>query len=211
MRGLLGTRSGRLLPPVTENWQGGRLSFRLKVDPNAVNCVTARFNGSDVSPTRLILFAGDKQVGYRHLGDIEILDFDAEANGPGYPGRFYYVTTPLPVAVTKGKAEVDFEIRSTGRTWGYGDTFEKYQRAITEPSRGLYTIATHTDGFYAPAVDEKQGTAPNNPPIHATPGPEVLNTVRARVNNTVGKLLASTRHPEPDERPTSRTGRIVAG
>lgn len=70
---------------------------------------------------QLTLHVAGKQVGYRHLGDIEALEIGADA--PTYPGRFIYRTCPLPLDLTKGKKTVDCEIRATGPIWGYGRTF----------------------------------------------------------------------------------------
>lgn len=179
----------RLLPPATKDWQGGRLTFVLKVDPEKLNYVTARLWGSDTSPNRLILYIEGKQVGYRHLGDIDLLDIgDTE---PAYNGRFFYRTSPLPLSLTRGKSELVCEIRSTGPIWGYGTTFDRYQQSMTQPTRGLYRVFTHTDGFFAPTEDEKQGLPPETIPVRSEPGIEVLNRLKERVSREITKQLAS--------------------
>jgi len=187
--GGLGEPARRLLAPATTDWQGGSVSFSLKVDPEKTNYVTARFWGSDVTTDNLILFCEGKQLGYRHLGDVEILDIAGGA--PGYNGRFFYTTSPLPLALTRGRTAVKFEIRCTGPTWGYGDTFERYQKPMTEPTRGIYALSTHTESCFAPPPGEKQGLAPENPPVRPGPGPEVLDAVKRRVDGEVKKLLGS--------------------
>jgi hypothetical protein len=190
--GGLNEAARRLLPLTAEEWQGGHVAFTLKVDPEKLNYVTARFWGSDTSANRLILFCEGKQIGYRHLGDIDLLDFGDDSGEPGYNGRFFYNTTPLPLAMTRGKTNLNFEIRSTGPVWGYASTFAQYQKPMTTPTRGIYKIYTHTDGCFIPPANEKQGEAPVNPPVRKTPGPEVLEKLKARVNSEVNNLLAST-------------------
>ena len=189
--GGLGEPARRLLPCSPQDWQGGQMAFTLKVDPAQPTYFTIKLWGSDVSENRLYLFCEGKQIGYRHLGDVDMLD--AGTDQPAYAGRFYYATTPLPLTMTQGKTALHFEIRSTGRVWGYGTTFEQYQKTMTEPTRGIYSVYTHTDGFFAPPADEKQGQAPASPPVRQMPGPEVLDALKTRVNHEVSNLLTSSR------------------
>jgi hypothetical protein len=193
--GGLGETARQLLPPASDakyDWDGGRISFTLAVDPTKANYFTARFFGGEMNPNRLILFCEGKQIGYRHLGDVDILDFGSEGE-PGCNGRFYYNTTPLPMEMTRGKSNLDFEIRSTGPVWSYANNFAQYQKPMAGSTRGIYRIYTHTDGFFAPPADEKQGEAPANPPIRQTPGAEILDKLKSRVNGEVNDLLKSTR------------------
>ena len=189
--GGLGDPARQLLPPLTENWEGGSVAFTLKVDPALPNYFTARFWGDDTSPGLLILRCEGKQLGYRHLGDIDVLDFGSDSGSPALNGRFYYTTSPLPLEMTRGKTELHFEIHSTGHIWGYGTTFDKYQKPMTAPSRGLYRVYTHTDGCFVPPADEKQGPAPTDPPVRPEPGPEVLDRLETRVNKETESLLAN--------------------
>ena len=123
---------------------------------------------------------------------------------------FYYATTPLPPAMTKGKTQVQLEIRSSGPIWGYGRTFEQYQKPMDGPSRAIYGVATHLDGCFVPSVDEKQGAAPKE--TSAEPGEEVLAAVKQRVNGTLDGLLKSSDRstrcrPSCSRRPITRSGR----
>lgn len=191
--GGLGETARRLLPPVSENWSGGKITFKLKVDPRRPNYFTVRLWGSDVNENRLILLCEGKQIGYRHLGDIDLLDLGSKS--PAYNGRFYYSTSPLPVDMTKDKTEVALEIRSTGRIWGYGTSFEQYQRIMTDPTRGIYSAYIHTDGAFAPPTREKQGEYPVNPPVRKAPGPEIIDSVKGRVNKELTALLSAKNDP----------------
>jgi hypothetical protein len=184
--GGLGESARKLLPPETENWEGGRVAFILKVDSEKQNYVTVRLWGSDMSPN-FLLFCDGKQIGWRHLGEVEPLDIgDTE---PGCNNRFFYRTSPLPLELTKGKKELHCEIRSTGPIWGYGQTFDRYQKQMTEPARGIYRIYTHTDGFFMPPDEEKQGLAPANPPLRKEPGIEMLEQLKQRVNRELDGIL----------------------
>ncbi|WP_460503906.1 hypothetical protein, partial [Hymenobacter agri] len=175
-----------LLPLATPTWQGGKLTCRMAVDPAAQNYVTLRLWGSDVNHNRLVLLCDGMQVGYRHLGDIDLLDLGSDA--PLTQGRFYYTTLPLPRQSTKGKKSVRLTLQSNGPIWAYGQTWEAYQKPMTEPTRGLYGLYTHPEGFMPIPASEKQGTAP--PPVtRPGPGPEVLVALEQRVNKELSGLL----------------------
>ena len=189
LRGGLGESARRFLPKSRGDWRGGGVAFEMRVDPERQNYVTARFWGDDVSDDQLILLCDGKQIGYRHLGEVEPLD--AGSPQPVYNGRFYYSTSPLPMALTRGKTRLHFEIRSSGPIFGYANTWEQYQKPMLQPTRGVYRIVCHTDPLYTPAADERQGESPKSPPVRKTPGPEVVERVKARVNRTVEECLGS--------------------
>jgi hypothetical protein len=102
--GALGQPARVLLPKPTPDWQGGSLAFTMRVDPVKINYFTIRLSGDDVTSDRLILLCNGEQIGYRHLGDVDLLD-DGTA-GPALPGRFYYRTCPLPLTLTQGKTSI---------------------------------------------------------------------------------------------------------
>ena len=187
--GALGETARTLLPPPTSDWQGGKVSFTMKVDPDQPNYLTAKLWGGDVSQDRLILLCEGKQIGYRHLGDVDLLDTGTDQ--PGYNGRFYYTTSPLPLAMTHGKTWLHFQIRSNGWIWGYGQNWEQYQKPMIDQTRPLYRVYTHTGGAFVPPAGDRQGAAPENPPVRHTPGPEVLDALKARVNGLIRNLLGS--------------------
>ncbi len=189
--GGLGQPARILLPKSPPDWEGGSVQFTMKVDPDKQDYLTVRLWGSDSGEDRLILLCEGKQVGYRHLGDVDILDDGGD--GPGFGGRFFYQTTPLPVNITHGKSEVHFEIRSNGPVWGYGSTWQQYQKPMTVPTRGIYKVYTHTDGCFVPPASEVQGSAQSNPPTRTSPGPEVMDQVKARVNREISAELSSSK------------------
>lgn len=190
VRGLLGEPARRLLPGAAEDWRGGAVRFTLAVDPQKPGYLTLRFSGDDVSPSRLLLVVEDQLIGYLHLGDVDLLE--PGASEPQSPGRFFYRTTPLPESLTRGRQTISCEIRSTGPIWAYGNNFEKFQKPMTEPSRGLYAAYTHTEPAFVPPSSEKQGVAPADR-VRAEPGSEVLQQLRDRVNREAEKLLSGAR------------------
>jgi len=191
--GGLGEPARILLPLKDGAWEGGRQAFTLRVDPQRQNYATVRLWGSDATDDQLVLFCQGKQIGYRHLGDIDILDIGG--GEAAFSGRFIYNTTPLPLEMTRGKTNLFFEIRGYGPTWGYTSQFEQFQKPLAGPTRGIYKLYTHTDGFFLPPAGEKAGEAPAHPPIRREPGAEVLDRLKARVNGQVNGLLNSTRPP----------------
>lgn len=190
IKGALDQPARRLLPGGAQPWEGGSLRFTMKVDPKQTNYLTARFSGDEINENFLILLCEGKQVGYRHLGDIDVLALPDDE--PRYPGRFYYATTPLPTALTAGKTEVKLEIRSNGPISGYARNFEQYQKPMQHASRAIYRLATHTDGSFVPPADEVQGAAPRET-VRTQPGEEVLAQTRKRVNATLDGCLKSRR------------------
>jgi len=187
IKGGLGEPARHLLPLGSTDWEGGNVSFTMKVDPDKQNYFTVKLWGSDLNKDFLILFCEGKQVGYRHLGDIDVL---YSANGePPLNGRFFYITTPVPLAMTTGKTEVNLQIRATGPIWGYGQTWEQYQKPMTAPSCGIYRVYTHTDTCFVPPADEKQGDAPVDPPMRQQPGEEVMTALKNRVFKTITHAL----------------------
>src|SRR5882724_9385917 len=193
IEGGLNQPSRQLLPLDSPSWDGGKVAFTMKVDPEKPTYFTIKLWGDDRGEERgrLLLFCEGKQVGTRHIGDVDCLDI--LANEPRFPGRFVYSTTTLPKAMTKGKQSVQVEVRALGRIWGYGDTWETFQRKLEQPSRGIYRAYTHTDPYFVPPADEKQGAPRVDPPKRTGPGPEVLDHVKDRVNGEISKLLAAER------------------
>ncbi len=190
INGGLGETARILLPPPQPSWTGGKITFKLRVDPKNQNYITIRLWGNDVTDNRLLLLCDGKQVGYRHIGDIDMLDVGSVA--PFVNDRFFYTTLPLPVEMTKGKAIMSFEIHSNGPIWAYGDKWDQYQKKMTLPTRGIYRVYIHTDPTFVPSVTEAQGKIPSQT-IREAPGAEVVNLIKARVNNEINHELSQNK------------------
>lgn len=190
--GALGLQARRLLPKEQTNWRGGNMTFEMAVDPDKPNYITTKFWGGyyekDKKPNRLMLFIDGKQVGQRHLGEIEQLDI---ANTkPRYIGRFYYKTMPLPLHMTKGKNTVNLAIETQGHVNGYGGkSFDTFQEDVEVASRGLYRIYSHTDSFFVPDETETQGAAVAAPPIRSVNDEATMDRVKKRINDTLADLM----------------------
>lgn len=188
IKGGLGEPARRLMPLQPESINGGYVTFKMKVNPDKQNYFTARFWGSDSGNRNiLILFCEGKQIGYRHLGDYDMLDI-ANEDVP-FPGRFVYKTLPLPLSMTKGKEEIELSIRSTGYIFRYGETLDKYQKLMVKPAKALYKGYIHTETCFIPSKKEKQGMCLQNIRMRAVPGVEVLEQVKKQVNDHIGKML----------------------
>ena len=191
VRGGLGEPARRLLPLSPASFDGGSVSFDLAVDPARQNYLTVKLWGSDRGSQsgRLILYADGLQVGYRHEGDLDVLnqtDDAAEA-----PGRWVYQTVPLPTSLTRGKASLPLKIAALGPMWPYGANFQQYQKPLEQPSRGIYAVYTGVDAKFEPDPSEAQGTAPDKG-LRDGPGEEVIGQSRTVVNGRLTELLA---HP----------------
>jgi hypothetical protein len=188
IEGALGQPARRFLPRDDHRWRGGRATFEMAVDPEQVNYCTVKLWGGDYSKdfVRMMLFIDGKQIGQRHLGEKDQLDISGEY--PRFEGGFYYHTFPLPLSETQGKENVELTMEVQGGIWAYGQTFDRFQKDLKEPSRGIYRLYTHTDSFFEPPVDDPQGE-PLTPPVRAEADATVIDQVKERVNQTLVKLM----------------------
>lgn len=186
--GALGQPQRRFLPLGADDWRGGSATFRLKVQGKAQNYLSVKLWGEDVSPNQATLYCDGKQLGYRQLSDIDILDQGGKY--PAAPGRFHYITHPLPRALTSGKREIACKLRVTGPVWRYSLDFAKFQKPMTQASRSFYGLIVHTEKMVG--LDTVEGKAPR---AHApdTGDPAVLKRVMQRVDREVDKLWALDR------------------
>ncbi|MBP5226495.1 MAG: hypothetical protein J6336_03835 [Kiritimatiellae bacterium] len=195
-----------LLPPADGGWLSGSLCFTLKVDPERVNQVTARFWGGETNENLLFLFCEGKQIGYRPLGDYDVLCYGSTE--PPAHGRYLYMSTPLPLALTQGKRSVNLEIRATGRIWPYGTTFDQYQRPMDKRSRLIYEVATHTDPSWVPlteSIDKRKVPEPVTRPLAKGETEELMRAVTDRIVDQGRRLMA-----RPGEKWTQMEAQFMA-
>lgn len=188
--GGMGETARRMLPPETEGWKGGTVSFRMKIDPEKQNYFSVRCWGDESDRTMVLLFIDGKQIGYRHVGDIDHIH---HGNGQKpFPGRFYYYTIPLPLKYTMGKKEANLELRSYGQVWPYGMDFKSYQKMMEQPTIGFYKAYTHTNSCVQPERNEKQGKAElllKAPVRSDNDGEEVMNSLKQKVNRMLEQIM----------------------
>lgn len=188
-KGGMNETARRMLNGMQPDWQGGKMKFRMRVNPEKQNYFTVRCWGSESDETVVMLFIEGKQVGYRHLGDYDLLH--RGNGGSPCPGRFYYYTLPLPLKYTQGKKEVELEMRSYGKMWDYGYSFEQYQKKMESPTIGFYKAYTDTEACYEPEKKEKQGTSVvAKAPVRTSPGIEVLDELKRIMNECIDDILS---------------------
>ncbi|WP_294481817.1 hypothetical protein [uncultured Victivallis sp.] len=202
VQGAYNTTGRKLLKPETESWQSAPMRFRLKVDPAAKNYITVKFWGGDVTHDHLVMFIDNKQMGYMHLGDYDILDYEqceprdaphASNPNPQYAGRFTCTTFVLPEVATKGKSEIDVAVRATGKIWGYGNNFGQFQKNVSQDSRGIYAVYIHSDPYFRPGTEVAV-----EPPTPRSDIPEIdLDAVKARIERELAKCLKSDPARDP--------------
>jgi len=188
--GAMGLQARRLLPLSPASFDGGAVSFTMKVDPQAQNYVTVKLWGSDKGEGagRLILWANGMQVGYRHEGDYDVLN-QCDSEGLA-PECFVYQTLPLPMGLTRGKTSVELKISALGPMWPYGQTFARYQKDLTEPSRGIYGVYVHTNTRFVPDATEKQGHLPEAT-VRSEAGDEIIAQSKAVVIDRLNHLMGT--------------------
>ncbi|WP_395408047.1 hypothetical protein ACHMW6_15925 [Pseudoduganella sp. UC29_106] len=190
VKGLLDQPARIFLPNGGGDWRGGSATFRLRVNGKARNYLSARFSGEDVSGNQATLFCDGKQLGYRQLSDIDILDQGTKY--PVAPGRFHYVTHPLPRQLTDGKREIQCCLQSSGPVWRYGGDFATFQKPMTEATRGFYALIVHGDKMVP--LDAVEGRAPASP-VKQGDGAPVLDKVKERVDRQLAAMWARKAPP----------------
>lgn len=176
-----------ILPPKGGGWLGDRIIFRMMINPQQQNYITAKFKNTELNQNLLFLFIEGKQIGYRPLGDYDVL---CGANtDPLARDGYFYQTVPLPKSMTRDKTTVELAIGATGWIWPYGTTFQQYQKAMTTPSRGMSEVITSLEPWL-PQQTAKEGTNKSLQGTHpALNAEQVLTQVKARVNKDVQSIL----------------------
>ena len=176
-----------ILPPKAGGWASERITFRMAIHPQQQNYATVLFRNAEVNNNLLFLFIDNKQIGYRPLGDYDVLC--GPNTEPLARDGYFSQTVPLPIKMTQGQTAITLSIGATGWIWPYGTTFEQYQRAMTTPSRGICTVVTSVDaGYFTQSMaDKKPGQAPCSSSTLNTS--DLLNEVQSRVNKDVQSIL----------------------
>ncbi len=203
INGGMGQSSRELLPLHPYQIYGGHLNFTMKCNPKKTNYITVKYWGNDRGENlgRLLLYCDGLQVGYRFMSDYGLISGAEDAgsesltNSRPFPGRFFYVTEPLPRKLTRGKREVHLEIQAIGYDWMYASNFRQYQHHLTHPSRGIYKAYIGTNPFFVPPAGDVQGTPPAPAPVRPAPGPAILKQLKFQVNKA---LAANLRNRNPD-------------
>ncbi|MBR5160239.1 MAG: hypothetical protein IKW80_01325, partial [Thermoguttaceae bacterium] len=175
--GQFGHSPRQIKAPASEAWDGGSMFFTLKVDPDKTNYLTVQFWGEDLNRNQLYVYIDGKLLGYRHIGDYDILHHGT--NEVVAPGQFYYISTVIPENVTKGKTGLEFEIRLVGQIWTYAPTFDRFQHNIEGDSIPIYAAFTHLGAKFEPKTVESR-SVPDV--VRPEPGAEVVDRVKERIS-----------------------------
>jgi hypothetical protein len=176
-----------ILPPKGGGWAGDKIVFRMTIHPQHQNYVTVKFRNAESNQNLLFLFIEGKQIGYRPLGDYDVLC--GANNEPLARDGYFYQTVPLPQSMTHGKTTIELAIGVTGWIWPYGTTFEQYQKAMTTPSRGICEVVTSNDPWLSPQNTKEAREEPARLMHPALNAEDVLSRVKARVNKDVQSIL----------------------
>ena len=153
----------QLLIPAKEDTPA-KLEFTLNANPAAQNYVTVRFSGSQFDRGNLMLYgpSGDTSILNPRAGrEYSELDNGYYNFGPVFEGRYYYSTYKIPQGMVGADGTLTLSIMQTGKMDVYGTSTYK---PVTQNSRFIYSIASHTEPYYTPQ-DEFRGIAPTGTPV----------------------------------------------
>ncbi|MBC7989776.1 MAG: hypothetical protein H7Y19_09370 [Luteimonas sp.] len=158
------------------------LRFVMACDPVKQNYITVKLWGGDTTPGFLYLY--EESRGYDPLNYYEYsrpeLDFQAGTD-PVSPGRFVYVTYPIPFASTQGRTSVALQLnaaRSTGTQLAAGQT-----------SRPVYAAWTHTATMLNLfGSDVRSSVATPIAPVALTFDAAYANRVRQDITNRIPSM-----------------------
>lgn len=134
----------------------GFLRFTLKADTAMQNYITVRFSGSQYARGNIMLYTGDGDTTYFDPfsgREYSELDNGYYTVGNTSKGRYYYATMKIPNEIVNADGTVDLKLVPTGRIQAYGASV---YADVTEDSKYIYSVASHTEPYYTPQ-DDKTG------------------------------------------------------
>lgn len=114
----------RLLPTNPPSRFSSEVSFKIKTNPHKQNYFSLKLHSKD-RYTPIYLYLDGKQLGYAKCSDYEALNL---CYGNFNPGCYFYITTAIPLAFTKGKNEITLTLRQAEPY----DTLEEVSGTIFE-------------------------------------------------------------------------------
>ena len=134
--------------------EAGYLRFTLKADPAMQNYITVRLSGSQYARGNIMLYAGDGDTTYFDPfsgREYSELDNGYYTIGNTSKGRYYYATMKIPNEIVNADGTVDLKLVPTGRIQAYGASV---YANVTEDSKYIYSVASHTEPYYVPQDDK---------------------------------------------------------
>ena len=120
------------------------LTFNLACDPAAQNYLTVKLWGGDAKVAIIYLYdpaRGYEQSDYNGQSVPEV-DIQEDAT-PMAPGRFVYVTMPIPIASTQGKQTVSLTLNAA-KSFSYYGGRTTTQLGTGDATRPIYSAFSHT-------------------------------------------------------------------
>jgi hypothetical protein len=121
------------------------LTFTMACDPTLQTYLTVKLWGGDTTPGVIYLY--DPSRGYALTNyegqSVPELD-DQEDTTPMSPGRFVYVTMPIPSASTQGKQTVALTLNAA-ESFSYYSARATTDLGAGQTTRPIYSAFTHTD------------------------------------------------------------------
>ncbi len=145
-----------LRPSADTPKETGYLRFTLKADPALQNYITIRLSGNQHSRGNIMLYTGDGDTThFDPFSGREYSELDCGTYQEGYTskGHYYYATMKIPQQIVSADGTVDLKLVPTGRMQSYGASV---YANVTEDSKYIYSVASHTEPFYTPE-DDKRG------------------------------------------------------
>lgn len=198
----------------------GSLTFQVTCDALKQNYLTLKLWGSDASPNggQILLTAIDgTDLSAQYIYGTDHPELDRMGSQEAFPGRFFYVTELLPLALTQGKQQISITLKSAGDATPYNLTNPTAPQV--GPSRGLYRATVHTDPFFVPATNEVIGSAPAaGKPLQGPSGVSQYDYAKQQFNAMVSILLGWQLYgPQWDQQvassnaPAMMTGALIHG
>jgi hypothetical protein len=168
------------------------LTFTMACDPTLQTYLTVKLWGGDTTPGVIYLYdAGRGYALTNYEGQsVPQLD-DQDDTTPMSPGRFVYVTMPIPLASTQGKQTVTLTLNAA-------ESFSYYSgRATTDlgagqTTRPLYAAFTHTDPMLNLFGADLQTSGTTAAPTPLAFNAAYVTSTQQRYTNRINAYRATT-------------------
>jgi hypothetical protein len=153
------------------------LTFTMAVDPFKQNYLTIKLWGSDTTPGVIYLYVPSEgyNVDNYDEGQVPWLDWQVAGGQAAFPGRFFYETTPVPLAWTQGQTSVSLTLNGAENDERYNN-HQIDQLASGQATRPIYSAFTTTDPDFVPNSADATGSAPAS----TSPTPNTVTTAKVQ-------------------------------
>ncbi len=168
------------------------LTFTMACDPTLQNYLTVKLWGGDTTPGVIYLYDATRGYALTNYEGQSVPELDdQDSTTPMSPGRFVYVTMPIPLASTQGKQTVTLTLNAAEAFSYYGG------RATTnlgagQTTRPIYSAFTHTDPMLNlfGADLQTSGTTAAPPPLAFNAA--YVTSTQQRYTNRINAYRATT-------------------